>query len=206
CDNLSVYGLVRHTAELKGDLSYGQYHHQRRSQQPIYLFLHPPPPNQPEGNTSSLHFWSSHEDGQKPLPPDICDNFGLPTTLEYIDFGYKSYSWPTKIYNQMEEYQRLRGFDPTTTDFAQHLGWDRILFHPVNDTDHFDEDYEDQHTRCRKSPDLDHGQSNVDNDASEACGDTFYNPVGEPTPTHVVADVRTNAEEGRMDYCYDAEQ
>ncbi|KAK1219625.1 hypothetical protein PQX77_017637 [Marasmius sp. AFHP31] len=204
--DLSVYRLVRHKGCLDGDLANDEIHCQRRSQQPIYLFLHPPPLNQPNGKTSSLHFWSSHEDGQSPLPPDICHDLGLPTTLKYWRYSYISYSWPTNTYKQLDKYQRLRGFDPTTTDFARHLGYDGNIFNPVNDTDRFDEDYEDQHTKCQKPPDLDHGQSNVDNDASGACGDTLYNPVGEPTLTHVVADVRTNAEEGRMDYCYDGDQ
>ncbi|KAK1235504.1 hypothetical protein PQX77_001262 [Marasmius sp. AFHP31] len=143
-DDLSVYGLVRHKGCLNGYLSCNQIRLQRQSQQPIYLFLHPPPSNQPDGKTSSLHFWSSHEDGQKPFPPDICNNLGLPTTLEYMDLGYRSSSWPTKSYKQLDEYQRLRGFDPTTTEFAQHLGDDRNIFHPVNDTDRFDEDYEER--------------------------------------------------------------
>ncbi|KAK1219174.1 hypothetical protein PQX77_018108 [Marasmius sp. AFHP31] len=142
-DDLSVYRLVWRTAKLEGYPSHDQIHCQRRSQQPIYLFLHPPPPNQLNGNTSSLHFWSSHEDGQKPFPPDICNDLGLPTTLRYWDHGYKSFSWPTKSYKQLDEYQRLRGFDPTTTDFARHLGFKASIFHPVNDTDRFDEDYEE---------------------------------------------------------------
>ncbi|KAK1220283.1 hypothetical protein PQX77_016961 [Marasmius sp. AFHP31] len=142
-DDLSVYRPVWHQAVLEGKLSRNQFHLQRQSQQPIYLFLHPPPPNQPCGKTSSLHFWSFHEDGQNPFPPDICNNFGLPTTLEYTDLGYYSSSWPTKSYKQLDEYQHLRGFDPTTTKFAQHLGYDRNIFHPVNDTDRFDEDYEE---------------------------------------------------------------
>ncbi|KAK1233288.1 hypothetical protein PQX77_003563, partial [Marasmius sp. AFHP31] len=142
-DDLSVYRLVRHKGCLDGDLANDEIHCQRRSQQPIYLFLHPPPPNQPRGNTSFLHFWSLHENGQKPLPPAICDELGLPTTLEYWYYGYKSSSWPTKYYKQLDEYQRLRGFDPTTTDFARHLGFNANIFHPVNDTNRFDEDYEE---------------------------------------------------------------
>ncbi|KAK1226506.1 hypothetical protein PQX77_010514 [Marasmius sp. AFHP31] len=140
-DDLSVYGLVRHKGCLNGYLSCNQIRLQRQSQQPIYLFLHPPPSNQPDGKTSSLHFWSSHEDGQKPFPPDICNNLGLPTTLEYMDLGYWLSSWPTKSYKQLDEYQRLRGFDPTTTEFAQHLGYTQHIFEPINDTDRFYEDY-----------------------------------------------------------------
>ncbi|KAK1228992.1 hypothetical protein PQX77_007958 [Marasmius sp. AFHP31] len=142
-DDLSVYRLVWHQAWLTGHLSDNQIHCQRRSQQPIYLFLHPPPPNHPSDNTSSLHFWSSHEDGQKPLPPAICNELGLPTTLRYTAYGYRSFSLPTKSYKQLDEYQRLRGFNPTTTDFARHLGFNANIFHLVNDTDRFDEDYEE---------------------------------------------------------------
>ncbi|KAK1233242.1 hypothetical protein PQX77_003606 [Marasmius sp. AFHP31] len=141
-DNLSVYRLVRHVAELDGNLSNDLIHLQRRAQQPIYLFLHPLPPSQPYGYTSSLHFWSFYEDGQNPFPPDICNDFGLPTMLYYKDGGYQSCSWSTKSYKQLDEYQRLRGFDPTTTDFARHLGFNANIFHPVNDTNRFHEDYE----------------------------------------------------------------
>ncbi|KAK1222609.1 hypothetical protein PQX77_014544 [Marasmius sp. AFHP31] len=165
-DDLSVYRLVWHQAVLKGNLSWDRVHRQQRSQQPIYLFLHPPPPNQLDGNTSSLHFWSLHEDGQNPFPPDICNDFGLPTTLEYRDYGYQSRSWSTKYYKQLVEYQRLRGFDPTTTDFARHLGFNANIFHPINDTNRFDEVYNEPSVESRKTPPiLDHpDQSSVDND------------------------------------------
>ncbi|KAK1228993.1 hypothetical protein PQX77_007959 [Marasmius sp. AFHP31] len=166
-DDLSVYRLIRHKAELGGKHSSSKIHHQQQSQQPIYLFLHPPPPNQCRGKTSSLHFWSFHEDSQKPLPSTVCNDFGLPTMLEYMDFGYRSISWSTKIYRQIDEYQRLRGFDPTTTDFAQHLGYAGNLFKPINNTNHFDKDYGDQHFNYLKSPpDLYHNQSNSKNNLS----------------------------------------
>ncbi|KAK1226381.1 hypothetical protein PQX77_010643 [Marasmius sp. AFHP31] len=164
-DDLSVYRLNWHVAELKGHLSNDQIRLQRRSQQPIYLFLHPPPPYQPYGYTPSLHFWSFYEDGQNPFPPDICDNLGLPTMLKYSHAAYRSRSWSTKFYKQLDEYQRLRGFDPTTTDFAQHLGWDGNLFQPVNNTNRFDEVYNEPSVEsCKPPPILDHpNQSGVDN-------------------------------------------
>ncbi|KAK1217918.1 hypothetical protein PQX77_019411 [Marasmius sp. AFHP31] len=169
-DDLSVYRLNWHVAELKGRLSNDQICLQRRSQQPIYLFLHPPPPNQLFDYTSSLHFWSSHEDGHEPLPPVICNDLGLPTMLKY-NFHLKphtlkrSSAWPTKYYRQLDEYQCLRGFDPTTTDFAQHLGYDGNLLHPVSDNNRFDEVYNEPSVESRKTPPiLDHpDQSGVDN-------------------------------------------
>ncbi|KAK1220282.1 hypothetical protein PQX77_016960 [Marasmius sp. AFHP31] len=165
-DDLSVYGLISHVVCLLGHLSNNQIHLQRRSQQPIYLYLHPPPPNQPDGKTSSLHFWSLREDCQKPLPLSICNDFGLPTTLEYKGFRYRSSSCFTESYKQLDEYQRLRGFDPTTTDFARHLAWDGNLFQPVNDKNRFDEGYNEASVESRKTPPiLDHpDQSSVDND------------------------------------------
>ncbi|KAJ8087630.1 hypothetical protein PM082_006463 [Marasmius tenuissimus] len=164
-DDESVYHLVWHTAWLDGNLSSSEIQLQRRLQQPIYLFIHPPPPNLPNGETSSLHFWSFHDDGQNPLPPNICNNLGLPTELKHYNDGYESRSWPTKSYRLMDEYQRLCGFDPTTTAFAQHLGRDRNIFEPINDTDRFDDVHDEQCTEPREPPlvlDRSH-QSNVNN-------------------------------------------
>ncbi|KAK1226502.1 hypothetical protein PQX77_010510 [Marasmius sp. AFHP31] len=125
-------------------------------------------------------------------------------------------SWSTKLYKQLDEYQRLRGFDPTTTNFARHLGYARNIFNPVHDTDRFHDDYKDQHIECPRSPDLDYGCSNSDNGVIypaiqkkhnvEKCSHTLSNPVVIPTPTHIIANGRTNAEEGRMDCCYYMDQ
>ncbi|KAK1230892.1 hypothetical protein PQX77_005996 [Marasmius sp. AFHP31] len=196
-DDLSVYGLVWHVACLQGDLSRDQIHCQQQSQQPIYLFLQPPPPNQPHGNTSSLHFWSFHEDGQNPFPPNICNNLGLPTMLEYTDWGYESYSWSTKYYRQLDEYQRLRGFDPTTTDFARHTGCAQNIFNPVNDNDRFNEVHTEPSVESRKPPPiLDYpDKSGVDNDTEypafqqrghiENLDTTLFDSKDKPTLAHV---------------------
>ncbi|KAK1221991.1 hypothetical protein PQX77_015190, partial [Marasmius sp. AFHP31] len=40
-------------------------------------------------------------------------------------------------YQHIHQYQVLRGFDPSTTDFARHLEYDQHLFQPVNDSDRF---------------------------------------------------------------------
>ncbi|KAK1233286.1 hypothetical protein PQX77_003561 [Marasmius sp. AFHP31] len=207
--DLSVFILIQRKVTLIGWISY-KY---RRYPQPIYLFVcPPPPPNQLDGETSSLHFWSLHEDGQKPLPPDICEDFGLPTMLEYTDYDNESWSWPTKTYRLIDEYQRLRGFNPSTTDFARHLGYDQHVFQSVEDTNRFDEDNEDQHIKCPKSPpELDRDQSNGYHDPNhstiqkqrnvEKFGDTLVTSVGEPTSAHVIASGITNEEEERMDCC-----
>ncbi|KAK1219627.1 hypothetical protein PQX77_017639 [Marasmius sp. AFHP31] len=212
-NNTSVYHLIWCRAELESCLSYNQIHLHQRSQQPVYLFIRPPPPNQPSGNTSSLHFWSLHADGEKPLSSEICDDFGLPTTLKYKNNGYESISWSTKIYRLMDEYQRLRGFDPKTMDFAQYLGYDGNLFHPVNSTNCFDEDCDDQHIECPKSPpNLDGDQSNGDNNSGYPAiqkqrnigkfSNPLVNQVGEPTSMHIITTGRANAGDKRT-HCRD---
>ncbi|KAK1226380.1 hypothetical protein PQX77_010642 [Marasmius sp. AFHP31] len=214
-DDLSVYRPVWRTARLEGYPSHDQIHCQRRSQQPIYLFLHPPPPNLLKGNTSSLHFWSSHEDGQKPFPPDICNDLGLPTTLRYWDHGYKSLSLSTKYYRQLAEYQRLRGFDPTTTDFAQHLGFNANIFCPVNDTNRFDEDYEEPSLEpLEPHSNTDHldpstteypaiQQGNI----SKKLDTVLLDSKDEPISTHAANERRMlGGEEGKIERCAHAEQ
>ncbi|KAK1219624.1 hypothetical protein PQX77_017636 [Marasmius sp. AFHP31] len=210
-DDLGVYRLARHVAEVEGDLSRNQIHRQRRSQQPIYLFLHPHPPNQLNSNASSLHFWSSHEDGQKPFPPDICNDLGLPTTLEYKDWGYRSFSWSTKYYRQLDEYQRLRGFDPTTTDFAQHLGFNANIFHPVNDTNRFDEVYNEP---LELHSNLDHPDlSATDYPAIQqraiikGLDTVLFDSKDEPISTHAANERRMlGGEEGKIERRAHAEQ
>ncbi|KAJ8094967.1 hypothetical protein PM082_010183 [Marasmius tenuissimus] len=135
-DDLSVYNLVHHYAWLEGDLSDSEAKHQRRSQQPIYLFVRPPPLDHPDGDTSPVHFWSFDEDGQFPLPHNVCDNLGLPFQLSF-HIHYYSQSWSNDNYALIHQYQLSRGFDPSTPDFARHVGFDNIYQH-VNDSDRFE--------------------------------------------------------------------
>ncbi|KAK1225503.1 hypothetical protein PQX77_011556, partial [Marasmius sp. AFHP31] len=205
-DDLSLYGLVRHEVWLQGLVSCDQIHRRQQFQQPIYLFFHPPPPDQPYGYTPSLHFWSFYEDGQNPFPPDICNNLGLPTMLKYLGGGYQSRSWSTKFYKQLDEYQRLRGFDPTTTDFAQHLGFNANIFHPINDTNRFDEVYNEPSVESRKTPPiLDHpDQSGVDNNTEYPAlqrGGQIEN-LDEPTSAHLTTKHRRiGVGEGKIERC-----
>ncbi|KAK1219908.1 hypothetical protein PQX77_017350 [Marasmius sp. AFHP31] len=218
-DDLSVYQFVGHQAMLEGRLSWDQIHCQRRSQQPIYLFLHPPPPIQTRGKTSSLHFWSSHEDGHEPLPPVICNDLGLPTTLEYKDYGYRSLSWSTKYYQQMDEYQRFRGFDPTTTNFARHLEYDQNIFEPIHDTDRFNDIHNAPSLKPLKPysnvdiPDL----SAVDNDTEypaiqqrsmiKELGTTLFDSKDEPTSTQLASKRRRmGGGEGKIERRVSAQQ
>ncbi|KAK1219870.1 hypothetical protein PQX77_017393 [Marasmius sp. AFHP31] len=133
-DDLSVYNVVYSQARLEGYLDRSPSKSQRRHQQPIYLFIYPPPPDLSKGKTSRLHFWSFHEHGQHRLSPESCLHFGLPIELkisQVINLSRKINS-----YKLTHQYQLLRGFDPTTTDFAQHLGYGHI-FQPIHHPDRF---------------------------------------------------------------------
>ncbi|KAK1230276.1 hypothetical protein PQX77_006639 [Marasmius sp. AFHP31] len=123
---------------------------QLRQQQPIYLFVYPPPPNLPNGKTSSLHHWSFHEDGHSHISPGSCLDLGLPVNLCFIRSCY-SQSWPTNSYKSLHQYQIARGFEPTTADFAKHLGYSHI-FQPLDDVDRFDNVHEDQIIACPDTP------------------------------------------------------
>ncbi|KAK1218001.1 hypothetical protein PQX77_019332 [Marasmius sp. AFHP31] len=131
-------------AFLDGNLSQSKAEQQQRFRQPIYLFVHPLPFNLPFNDkgklysqTPSLHYWSFREDGGSPLLPRGCHYFGLPTTLQLL-YKLESRSWPHDNYKRIHQYQCVRGFDPTATDFARHVKKDVIIFQPVTDSIRFE--------------------------------------------------------------------
>ncbi|KAK1216648.1 hypothetical protein PQX77_020716 [Marasmius sp. AFHP31] len=133
-EDLCVYRLFFPYASLFGNLSDSEA--RLRSQQPIYLFVRPLPFDFDDGDTSSVHFWSSDENGHSPLSEDLCRIFGLPTTFSIGQFS-QSYSWSNDAYNSLRQYQLLRGFDPSTTDFARSLGYDENIYQTLSDSDRF---------------------------------------------------------------------
>ncbi|KAK1234718.1 hypothetical protein PQX77_002072 [Marasmius sp. AFHP31] len=137
------------------DVSPSNCHPQRP--QPIYFFVYPPPPNLPDGKTSSLHHWSFHEDGHPRISSESCRNLGLPVGLDYRNLSCYSRSWPRKSYKSLHQYQIARGFDPTTADFAKHLGY-RNIFQPLDDSDRFEDVQKDQ-TSPPPNTSTDHGGS-----------------------------------------------
>ncbi|KAK1227906.1 hypothetical protein PQX77_009074 [Marasmius sp. AFHP31] len=151
-DDLSIYYLVYPYAMLSSFIKPSEAQLKRQwsrpvepseaqlnqqSQQPIFLFVRPPPSNPINRNTTSLHHWSFHKDGCSPLSPDTCYSLGLPTKLRYYSRNSAN-SWSNEDYQRIHQYQLLRGFDPSTTDFARHLGYDDNLFQSVNDSDRFE--------------------------------------------------------------------
>ncbi|KAK1218284.1 hypothetical protein PQX77_019038 [Marasmius sp. AFHP31] len=135
-DDLSVYNVVYREAWLEGYLDDSPLKSQRRRQQPVYVFVYPPPPDLSNSKTSRLHFWSFHEDGQHRLSPESCLDFGLPIELEF----FRSHDFFRKInkYKLIHQYQLLRGFDTTTTDFAEHFGYGHT-FQSIHHPDRFTE-------------------------------------------------------------------
>ncbi|KAK1223992.1 hypothetical protein PQX77_013128 [Marasmius sp. AFHP31] len=161
-DNLSVYQLVYHRASLEGYFGQSPSKSQRRRQQPIYLFVYTPSRDLTEGKTSRLYFWSFHKDGRSRLSPELCLDFGLPIDL---GIGIRDvYSWKTNNYKQIHQYQRLRGFDPTTTDYAQHLGYNDHIFQPIDHSERFMQVYQEHFNNLDGS---------VTGDSSECLSDTM---------------------------------
>ncbi|KAK1223993.1 hypothetical protein PQX77_013129 [Marasmius sp. AFHP31] len=167
-DDLSVYKVVYSLMALDGHLDDSPPKSQRRHQQPIYLFFYPTPPDLSNGEISPLHFWSFHEHGQSRLSPESCLHFGLPIQLKLSYLN--DFSRNINNYKLIHQYQLLRGFDTTTTDFAQHLGYDAYIFQPIHHSNRFME-VDQEH-----SDSLD---GSVTSDSSECLLDTVDQQLAE---------------------------
>ncbi|EEB91531.1 hypothetical protein MPER_10091 [Moniliophthora perniciosa FA553] len=73
---------------------------------PIYLFLHPLPMS-----------------GQSRMSEVECERWELPVLTLSIPNGVWLYSWPTYVYTGLRDWQKARGFHPTTSDWARHMGF-----------------------------------------------------------------------------------
>ncbi|ESK85387.1 hypothetical protein Moror_5927 [Moniliophthora roreri MCA 2997] len=95
---------------------------------PIYLFVHPLPMTL-SGLISWMeepsYSWSLDKTGQSQLSEEECEQWDLPVLV--LDTEYPSqvqlYSWPTHIYDALQDWQKARGFDPTTPDWACSMGY-----------------------------------------------------------------------------------
>ncbi|KAF9261832.1 hypothetical protein L218DRAFT_988702 [Marasmius fiardii PR-910] len=116
-EDFSNFKFVFSHYMVKGTLQKSKHKRQRRQLEgPIYLFLSTSP-----SPYTRCYFWSHDPSGQDQLSPDMCRYLGLPITL-CITAEYSQLFWPTKVYKALHDYQVSRGFDPTTTDFAQFHG------------------------------------------------------------------------------------
>ncbi|KAL0562981.1 hypothetical protein V5O48_019097, partial [Marasmius crinis-equi] len=126
--------------ELSLSLSPSKSRRRRYWPRPIFLFIRPLPSTLLQScSTSSLHYWSSDEDGQLRFSADKCNHLGLPVTLDLTFDKRYVYSWSNDVYKMMRQYQVARGFDPNTTDFARSLGYP--AYRPIQnaDSDRFEE-------------------------------------------------------------------
>ncbi|KAF9256904.1 hypothetical protein L218DRAFT_838510, partial [Marasmius fiardii PR-910] len=70
------------------------------------------------------YFWSFDVEGQTKIPKRQCRYLGLPTPRSHfwLRDSYAT-SWSTDTYKNIQKWQTDRGFDPTTTAFAEYLGY-----------------------------------------------------------------------------------
>ncbi|KAI3616933.1 hypothetical protein WG66_004164 [Moniliophthora roreri] len=97
----------------------------------IYLFLHPLPMSVTEfvwWMDGHFYFWSFDKTGQSRMSREECERWGLPVLTVSALFEVKKcnllelHSWSTHIYTTLRDWQKARGFDPTTSDWARDMG------------------------------------------------------------------------------------
>ncbi|KAL0062302.1 hypothetical protein AAF712_010786 [Marasmius tenuissimus] len=95
---------------------------------PCYLFL-PPPPQLPNGapdietwlRGENLYYYSYDPEGGSVIAEQEYIALGLPsyTSEAYVDYAY----WEADAYDFMEQWQKAKGFDYSTSDYAESLGF-----------------------------------------------------------------------------------
>ncbi|KAK7062770.1 hypothetical protein VNI00_000259 [Paramarasmius palmivorus] len=95
---------------------------------PIFLFVYPPPMTVAEyglWDEVPPYFWSFDETGQYQMSEDEHKLWGLPV-LKPKKSGIRVQSWPAHVYKSLRAWQTARGFDPTTSYWAQTLGYPEL--------------------------------------------------------------------------------
>ncbi|EEB97110.1 hypothetical protein MPER_03632 [Moniliophthora perniciosa FA553] len=69
------------------------------------------------------HFWSFDEDGRSRISEEEWERWGIPILTPDTWSGTTWFSWPTHVYTALRKWQIARGFDPSTADWAQELGY-----------------------------------------------------------------------------------
>ncbi|KAK7056665.1 hypothetical protein VNI00_002382 [Paramarasmius palmivorus] len=72
--------------------------------------------------TTPAYFWSFDETGQTCLSEDECEEWGIPE-IKPKCIEPLLLRWPAEVYQALHDWQVVQGFDPTTADFARHLGF-----------------------------------------------------------------------------------
>ncbi|KAG7090254.1 hypothetical protein E1B28_011851 [Marasmius oreades] len=135
-EDLSSYKYVDPYIKLTGTLQKSKRKRQRRQSlfPPVYFIIRP--------SLNPVYHWSFDPTGQTPLLPEMCKYLGLPFKLSLKVTPFQ-FSWPTKVYEHIHDYQISRKFDPKTTDFAQAVGYP--IFNVVAAENRFHEIVEGQH-------------------------------------------------------------
>ncbi|KAI3618812.1 hypothetical protein WG66_009492 [Moniliophthora roreri] len=75
-----------------------------------------------------FYFWSFDKTGQSRMSREECERWGLPVLTVSAPYQVKKcnplklHSWSTHIYTTLRDWQKARGFDPTTSDWARDMG------------------------------------------------------------------------------------
>ena len=98
---------------------------------PIYLFIYLLPMTVSgikSWGENRTHFWSLDENGRSEMTDEECRRWGVPELNTHIErWGTDDVlRWPSRVYDAIRNWQVARGFDFTTADFAQSLGYPEL--------------------------------------------------------------------------------
>ncbi|KAK1219693.1 hypothetical protein PQX77_017588 [Marasmius sp. AFHP31] len=95
---------------------------------PCYLFVRPPPKSSdgaPDIETwlrgENLYHYSYDPEGGSAITEQECILLGLPSLISSFQMEYVH--WDIEAYDFMEKWQRAKGFDYSTIDYAKSLGF-----------------------------------------------------------------------------------
>ncbi|ESK86572.1 hypothetical protein Moror_9780 [Moniliophthora roreri MCA 2997] len=71
------------------------------------------------------HFWSFDETSQLKILEEEWEQWDIPVIYPYTDAVWL-YSWPIHIYTTFHDWQIAQGFDPTTSNWAQSMGYSEL--------------------------------------------------------------------------------
>ncbi|KAF9254110.1 hypothetical protein L218DRAFT_832061, partial [Marasmius fiardii PR-910] len=66
------------------------------------------------------YYWSSDPSGHSEMTERDCEAAGLPSYL--LKVMGNTQTWSPKAYDIMRELQEVKGYDPSTNDFARAMG------------------------------------------------------------------------------------
>ncbi|ESK88609.1 hypothetical protein Moror_3107 [Moniliophthora roreri MCA 2997] len=122
-EDYSLPGMFRLYLDRKTDDTV--VHREAALNQPIYLFISP---------ISDLRaYWTLDGQGEQELSEELRRTLGLPSFTFSARFMW--ISWDQRAYDAIKKLQIRKGFDPSTTEFADSLGYSHLKV--VDDQDRF---------------------------------------------------------------------